>query len=301
MPDPLEHSGLLGEEDRGRGLVSLEPLEHSVLGAPLDQRDVSSSDGDLRVDSLSACCPSVISDDRGVDVAPLDGRPEATRIPPEAGNAIVVGAVGSAAPWFLTGWAHEVEVEFMIDIGFQVTILATTIFERMCTVDPMVRSSLRPCRRRLVSADSSPLTVKGELELNVVFPGLCCEYWFGWPAGYGSPAVVPATSVESQYGTVVGGRPINTTIASTETDPRGRWIFDDFGGAAAGQCNCGALFVVGGSAELLCLSGTFSDFDGGIRSDCRSHVSGCCFTDSQCIDGQPQRGGGGVAQFYLRG
>ena len=26
---------------------------------------------------------------------------------PESGEAIVVGAIGSAAPWFLTGWAHE--------------------------------------------------------------------------------------------------------------------------------------------------------------------------------------------------
>ena len=158
--------------------MPLEPLEHSVLGAPQDQRDISSSDGDLRVDTMSACCPRVFSDDRGVDVAPLDGRPGAARTPPEAGDAIVVGAVGSAAPWFLTGWAHEVEVEFMIDTGCQVTILATTIFERMCTVDPMVRSRLWPCRHRLVSADSSPLTVKGELELNVVFPVLCCDMLF---------------------------------------------------------------------------------------------------------------------------
>ena len=49
-----------------------------------------------------------------------------------------MGAVGLAAPWFLTGWPHDVEVEFMIDNGYQVTILAMTIFERMCTVDPMV-------------------------------------------------------------------------------------------------------------------------------------------------------------------
>ena len=55
----------------------------------------------------------------------------------------------------------------MIDTGCQVTILATTVFERMCTANPMVRSKLRPCRRRLVLADSSPLTVEGELELNV--------------------------------------------------------------------------------------------------------------------------------------
>ena len=85
---------------------------------------------------MSACLPRVLLEDRGVDVAPLDGRPVASRTPPETGEAIVVGAVGSAAPWFLTGWAHE--VEFMIDTGSQVTILATTIFEHMCTVDPMV-------------------------------------------------------------------------------------------------------------------------------------------------------------------
>ena len=78
----------------------------------------------------------------------------------------------------MTGWAYEVEVEFTIDTGCQVTILATTIFERMCTLDPKVRSRLRPCRRSLVSADSSPLTVKGELDLKVVFPGLCCDMLF---------------------------------------------------------------------------------------------------------------------------
>ena len=50
----------------------------------------------------------------------------------DVGEAIVMGAVGSAAPWFLTGWADGVVVEFMIDMGCQVTILATSVFERMC-------------------------------------------------------------------------------------------------------------------------------------------------------------------------
>ena len=86
-----------------------------------------------------------------------------------------MGAIGSAAPWFLTGWADGVEVEFMIDAGCQVTILATSVFERMCASDPRVRSRLHPGGRRLVLADSSPLTVKGKLELTVVFPGLSCE------------------------------------------------------------------------------------------------------------------------------
>ena len=120
----------------------------------------------------------------------------------EEGEAIVVGAVGSAAPWFLTGWTNDVEVEFMIDTGCQVTILATSVFERMCAADPQVRSRLRPCARRLVSADSSPLTVIGELELDVVFPGLheVCyvlrggQHRFRRIVGHRGPTVVPTTS-----------------------------------------------------------------------------------------------------------
>ena len=84
----------------------------------------------------------------------------------------------------------------MIATGCQVTILATTIFERMCTVDPMVRSRLRPCRRRLVSADSSPLTVKGELELNVGFPGLCCDMLFV-VANIGSDGLLGTEALQS--------------------------------------------------------------------------------------------------------
>ena len=70
------------------------------------------------------------------------------------------------------------EVEFMIDTGCQVTILATSVFEWMCVADPQVRSRLCPCGCRLVSSDLSPLTVKGELELTVVFPGLSCDMLF---------------------------------------------------------------------------------------------------------------------------
>ena len=97
---------------------------------------------DERVELRSVCLPRVSSDAQGVDVTLLDDR-SADRSEP--GEAIVVGAVGSAAPWFLTGWAHDVEVDFVIDTGCQVTILATTIFERMCAVDPRVRPELRPC------------------------------------------------------------------------------------------------------------------------------------------------------------
>ena len=90
----------------------------------------------------------------------------------EDGDAIMVGVVGSAAPWFLTEWTNDVEVEFMIDTGCQVTILATSVFEKMCKVHPQVKSRLSLCTCRLVSADSSPLTVVGRINLNVAFPGL---------------------------------------------------------------------------------------------------------------------------------
>ena len=86
----------------------------------------------------------------------------------ESTEAIVVGAVGSAAPWFLTGWAKGTEVEFIIDTGCQVTILATSVFDRMYVSDPRMCSRLCPCGRRLVSADSSPLMVRGELDITVM-------------------------------------------------------------------------------------------------------------------------------------
>ena len=121
--------------------------------------------------------PSGLDDDLhcrvdGIDI-PHEVCTEGHELPQDSGEAIVIGAVGSAAPWFLTGWG--VEVDFMIDTGCQVTILAMSVFERMCVYDPRVRSRLCPCGRQLVSADSSPLTVLGVLDMTVVFPGLNCD------------------------------------------------------------------------------------------------------------------------------
>ena len=125
------------------------------------------------------------------------GRPEDTGSRLESGEAIVVGAIGSAAPWFLTGWAHDVEmIEMMIDTGCQVTILSTTVFQRMCTVNQAVRSALQPCRRRLVSADSSPLMVQGQLELDIVFPGLGCQMMFV-VANIGSDGLLGTEALQS--------------------------------------------------------------------------------------------------------
>ena len=130
---------------------------------------------------LPVALPGVAPESRQSEDPPRMDQQETTETRPECGEAIIVGAIGSAAPWFLTGWAHEVEIEFMIDTGCQVTILSMTVFEHMCTVYPAVRSALRPCLRRLVSADSSPLIVQGQLELAIVFPGLCCDMFLWWP------------------------------------------------------------------------------------------------------------------------
>ena len=86
-------------------------------------------------------------------------------------EAIVVGAVGTGAPWFLTGWPEGTEV----DTGCQVTILETLVFERICVGNTQIGARLQPCNRRFVSADSSPLSVRGELCMTIVFPGLQCD------------------------------------------------------------------------------------------------------------------------------
>ena len=61
-------------------------------------------------------------------------------LPEEEHEAIVVGAIGTGAPWFLTGWAEGTEVEFIIDTRCQVTMVATSVFERMCTTNPQFGS-----------------------------------------------------------------------------------------------------------------------------------------------------------------
>ena len=67
--------------------------------------------------------------------ARVDVCTEEQELPKENNEAIVVGAAGSGAPWFLTGWAEGTEVEFMINTECQVTILVTSVFERMCASD----------------------------------------------------------------------------------------------------------------------------------------------------------------------
>ena len=143
---PLEHSGVEKWVGPGNGSMEISPLEHSDVitnSAPI-RKLVKWEPLEHSVPSIAPC--------RGSEPPIADVQEE-----PEEGEAIVVGAVGSAAPWFLMGWTNDVEVEFMIDTGCQVTILATSVFEKMCAADPQVQFRIRPCARRLVSADSFPV------------------------------------------------------------------------------------------------------------------------------------------------
>ena len=88
-----------------------------------------------------------------------------------AGN-VTVGVASSAN---LAGDV-TVGVASLADLAGVVTVgVATSVFERMCVADPRFGRRLWPCRRRFVSADSSPLMVRGELCMTVVFPGLQCD------------------------------------------------------------------------------------------------------------------------------
>ena len=161
---PLEHAGATGET-----VVSKDPRSRSISenGSHYTDPDVIRGTLDTEQVGLPSVCRSPNGGNEPVDT---DGAEDTAE-----GDAIMVGVVGSAAPWFLTGWTNDVEVEFMIDTGCQVTILATSVFKKMCEIHPQVRNGLVPCAQRLVSADSSPLTVMGRINLNVVFPGLQCD------------------------------------------------------------------------------------------------------------------------------
>ena len=111
VPEPLEYLALVVPLEVGDGSVDnmtiLDLLEHSGVG--------------VREEPVSAYIPRVYleesrnggggpRDHRGEDSTRQDPPKEVVRAPPEDGEAIVVGAVGSAAPWFLTGRAEYMEV-----------------------------------------------------------------------------------------------------------------------------------------------------------------------------------------------
>ena len=190
VSEPLEQSKACGDLVPKPAPPKL--AEHSMSNGPQPWGEGLLTGTDTASRPQPTGLPGVAPEPQQAEDSTRKDPPETTGPRPESGEAIVVGAIGSAAPWFLTGWVHEVE----IDTGCQVTILFTTVFERMCIVDPTVRSELRPCRRRLVSADSSPLIVQGQLELDIVFPGLCCDMLFV-VANIGSDGLLGTEALQS--------------------------------------------------------------------------------------------------------
>ena len=168
---PLEPAGATGET-----VVSKDPRGRIISENGAHYTDPDAIRGTLDTEQVGL--PSVYrSPNGGNEPVDTDDVEDTTE-----GDAIMVGVVGSVAPWFLTGWTNDVEVEFMIDTGCQVTILATSVFKKMCEIHPQVRNGLVPCAQRLVSADSSPLTVMGRINLNVATMG-------GWSI---NPTIAPA-------------------------------------------------------------------------------------------------------------
>ena len=91
--------------------------EHSMSNGPQ-----SWGEGLLPGTDTASCLqptglPGVAPEPQQVEDPSRKDQPETTGTQPEFGETIVVGAIGSAVAWFLTGWAHEVEIEFMIDTG----------------------------------------------------------------------------------------------------------------------------------------------------------------------------------------
>ena len=223
-PQQLEHTS-----DRGDSVVGVDTRGNSIAekGALFMDPDVIRRTSDTE----QVVVPSMYSSIKVSEAVDADSTEY-----PEEGDTIMVGVVGSAAPWFLTGWTNNVEVEFMIDTGCQVTILATSVFNRMCDIHPEVRNGLVPCAQRLVSADSSPLTVIGQINLNVVFPGLRCDMWCV-VAGIGTDGLLGTEALQSclphqldlRTGQLWADGRSTPTIAPAKIYPFSLWFFDNSG------------------------------------------------------------------------
>ena len=161
---PLEHSGVKkgGRPKNGMTTIECTAQEVEIVSHPLEHSSVVEgddvSDG-LKKRNLPESLqvytdPAPVrkaSGEEPIEYSALSGTPnEGSKLlktdcpgDTEDGEAIIVGAVGSAAPWILTGWTNDVEVEFMIDTGCQVTILAMSVLEKMCMAHTQVKFRIR--------------------------------------------------------------------------------------------------------------------------------------------------------------
>ena len=101
---PLEHSGVVGGTAVGEEIRKITiPESCAKYTDPDSIREISD------IEPMGFSSPNG-SPNEGSEPFDTDGTEDT-----EDGDAIMVGVVGSVAPWFLTGWTNDVEVEFMIE------------------------------------------------------------------------------------------------------------------------------------------------------------------------------------------
>ena len=115
VSDPLEHLRTCKNDDSVPKSASSELAEHSTSIRPQSWGEGFLSKMDTTSRPQPAGLPGVGPEPQQVEDPPWKDQQETTESRPESGEAIVVGAIGSAAPWFLTGWVHELEIEFIYD------------------------------------------------------------------------------------------------------------------------------------------------------------------------------------------
>ena len=77
---------------------------------------------------------------------------EGHELPQDSGEPIVVAAIDSAAPWFLTGWAEGVEVHLMIDL----VPVSALLMARVESVSPREESGALPDHLEDIVTGSHP-------------------------------------------------------------------------------------------------------------------------------------------------
>ena len=165
----------------------------------------------------------------------------------------------------------------------------TSVFQRMCASDPRVRSRLRPCGRRLVSADSSPLTVRGELEMTVVFPGLGCEMLLV-VASIGSDGLLGTEALQSclphqldlRTGQLWAEGRSTLQLHQQRLTPRAA-AYLTTSVVLPQDSEVVAPVSVRSASVCICI---LYGFDGGLWGDSGTHTGRCFIMVGQCIDGE---------------
>ena len=96
------------------------------------------------------------------------------------------GAHNSKAGLYLRGKIFDVDVEFLVDTGSEVTLISPTVWQLLCSGRELeLETSVQP----VANADSSPLYVLGEVEVGVRFGDLTTN-WNVVVAHISSPGIL---------------------------------------------------------------------------------------------------------------